>query len=97
MLVLTRKHLEKIIIDGGIEIQILEVKGKQVRVGINAPPHIKIHREEVLNRINKEKGDFNGNGDDHFLEQILWQNDQGDPGSMRNDYFNSEGSYDELD
>jgi hypothetical protein len=27
----------------------------------------------------------------------LWQNDQGDPGSMRNDYFNSEGSYDELD
>lgn len=52
MLVLTRSVGERLFIqDGEIKIQILEVKGNQVRIGIEAPKSIAIHREEVFNRI----------------------------------------------
>lgn len=47
MLVLTRRIGEAILIDGGIRISIVAMRGKQVRVGIEAPPTINIHREEV--------------------------------------------------
>ena len=48
MLVLTRKAGETINIDGGIKIQIVQVRGKQVRVGIEAPKDKKVHRGELL-------------------------------------------------
>lgn len=52
MLVLTRSIGERLFIqDGEIKIQVLEVKGNQVRIGIEAPKYITIHREEVFNRI----------------------------------------------
>ena len=52
MLVLTRSIGERLFIqDGEIKIQVLEVKGNQVRIGIEAPKDIAIHREEVFNRI----------------------------------------------
>lgn len=52
MLVLTRSIGERLFIqDGAIKIQVLEVKGNQVRIGIEAPKDITIHREEVFNRI----------------------------------------------
>lgn len=52
MLVLTRSIGERLFIqDGEIKIQVLEVKGNQVRIGIEAPKNITIHREEVFNRI----------------------------------------------
>ena len=52
MLVLTRSVGERLFIqDGAIKIQVLEVKGNQVRIGIEAPKDIAIHREEVFNRI----------------------------------------------
>ena len=52
MLVLTRSVGERLFIqDGEIKIQVLEVKGNQVRIGIEAPKDIAIHREEVFNRI----------------------------------------------
>ena len=52
MLVLTRSIGERLFIqDGTIRIQVLEVKGNQVRIGIEAPKDIAIHREEVFNRI----------------------------------------------
>lgn len=62
MLVLTRSIGERLFIqDGEIKIQVLEVKGNQVRIGIEAPKHIAIHREEVFNRIqtveNEEKAE----------------------------------------
>lgn len=47
MLVLTRKPNETIIIDGGIEITVLEVTGNKVRLGIKAPPAVKILRQEL--------------------------------------------------
>jgi len=47
MLVLTRKSGEKIVIDGGIEITVLEVRGNQVRLGIEAPQGVLVLREEL--------------------------------------------------
>ena len=54
MLVLTRKVGEKIQIGDHITILIMEVKGKQVRLGIEAPPDVKVHREEIYQRIQEE-------------------------------------------
>lgn len=58
MLVLTRSVGERLFIqDGVIKIQVLEVKGNQVRIGIEAPKDIAIHREEVFDRIKTEGTD----------------------------------------
>lgn len=55
MLVLTRSVGERLIIkDGEIRLNVLEVKGNQVRIGIDAPKHISVHREEIYNRIKAE-------------------------------------------
>lgn len=54
MLVLTRKAGEKIQIGDDISILIMEIKGKQVRLGIEAPSDIKVHREEIYQRIKEE-------------------------------------------
>ncbi len=58
MLVLTRSVGERLFIqDGVIKIQVLEVKGNQVRIGIEAPKDIAIHREEVFDRIKTESNE----------------------------------------
>ncbi len=60
MLVLTRKLGESIAIDDHIRIRVVQIKGKQVRLGIEAPKETKIHREEVYLAIqdtNKESVD----------------------------------------
>lgn len=54
MLILTRKLGEAIKIGDQITIHFLEVKGKQVRIGIEAPPHIVIHRQEIYESIRQE-------------------------------------------
>ena len=57
MLALSRKANESIIIGNDIEITILEIKGEQVKIGINAPKSIPVYREEVYKQIkesNKE-------------------------------------------
>ncbi len=51
MLVLTRKLGESIAIDDHIKIVVVQIKGKQVRLGIQAPKETKIHREEVYTAI----------------------------------------------
>ena len=51
MLVLTRKLGESIAIDDHIKIRVVQIKGKQVRLGIEAPKDTKIHREEVYAAI----------------------------------------------
>ncbi len=55
MLILTRKVGEKLIIDDNIEVVILEIKGNQIRVGIEAPKEISIFREEVYEKIQAEQ------------------------------------------
>ncbi len=60
MLVLTRKLGESIAIDDHIRIRVVQIKGKQVRLGIEAPKETKIHREEVYLAIqdqNKESAE----------------------------------------
>ncbi len=54
MLILTRKAGQSIRIGDDIEISVLEVKGRQARIGIKAPGGTPIHREEVFQRIKKE-------------------------------------------
>ena len=54
MLILTRKLGEVINIGDVIKIQVLEIKGKQVRLGIEAPQDMSIHREEVYIKIQHE-------------------------------------------
>lgn len=54
MLVLSRKKSESIIIDGKIEIKIIEAEDGRVRIGIEAPREIEIHRKEVFDIIKAE-------------------------------------------
>ena len=55
MLVLNRKKNERIIIDNGlVKITIVDIRGDKVRVGIDAPEEISIHREEVFDEIKRE-------------------------------------------
>jgi carbon storage regulator len=54
MLVLTRKLGESIAIDDHIKIRVVQIKGKQVRLGIEAPKDTKIHREEVYVAIQNQ-------------------------------------------
>ena len=54
MLVLTRKLGESIAIDDHIKIRVVQIKGKQVRIGIEAPKDTKIHREEVYMAIQEQ-------------------------------------------
>ena len=54
MLILTRKLGEKIAIGDDITITLIEIKGTQVKLGIEAPKHIEIHRQEVYERIRQE-------------------------------------------
>ena len=55
MLILTRRIGEKLIIDDSIEVMVLGVKGSQVRLGINAPQQVSVHREEIHRKIEQEK------------------------------------------
>jgi carbon storage regulator len=57
MLVLSRKPGQSIIIDGHIRITITQVRGESVRLGIEAPPEVRIHREEVQKRIDEFHAD----------------------------------------
>lgn len=54
MLVLTRKVGESIMIGDGIEVKIIGIDGDQVKLGIEAPRHIKVHRQEIFETIQEE-------------------------------------------
>lgn len=55
MLVLSRKKNESIVIDGNIVVTIIEVRGDKVRLGIEAPREVPIHRSEVFDAIQSER------------------------------------------
>lgn len=73
MLVLTRKLGESIAIDDHIKIMVVQIKGKQVRLGIQAPKETKIHRQEVYESIqtsNKEAADSSPQSVSHMADLI---------------------------
>lgn len=55
MLILTRRIGETLNIGDDIQVTVLGVKGNQVRLGVNAPKTVPVHREEIYQRIKKEK------------------------------------------
>jgi carbon storage regulator len=66
MLILTRRVGEKLVIGEKLEIgenitiTVLGVKGNQIRIGIDAPPEVQVHREEIFQRILKEREEMEG-------------------------------------
>ncbi|MBU9711761.1 carbon storage regulator CsrA [Evansella tamaricis] len=70
MLVLTRKWNESIKIGDDIEVTILGVEGDQVKLGINAPRNIDIHRKEIYLAIQQENSEAAAKGSLDLLKQL---------------------------
>ena len=79
MLILTRSAGETLMIGDDVSITVLGVKGNQVRIGVNAPKHVSVHREEIYQRIQREKSgqpadaaadDYSDDEDDNFGNKI---------------------------
>jgi carbon storage regulator len=71
MLILTRRTGETVMIGNDVTLTVLGVKGNQVRIGINAPKSVPVHREEIYERIKRElQGDVDGNVDGNVQPDV---------------------------
>ena len=75
MLILTRRIGESLMIGDDVNVTVLRIKGNQVRIGVNAPKEIAVHREEIYKRIQMEKEEGSvdssrGNHDQDDTHQI---------------------------
>ena len=73
MLILTRRVGETVMIGTEVTVTVLGVKGNQVRLGINAPKDVAVHREEIFERIKAEQdggpaSGTNGSGHSHYAQ-----------------------------
>ena len=65
MLILTRRVGETVVIGEDITVTVLGVKGNQVRLGVNAPREVTVHREEIFERIKREESGEGPEQDEH--------------------------------
>lgn len=81
MLVLSRQRNESIIIGDDIEITVVDIRGDKIRLGINAPPHIPVHRKEVYEAMKREgrgKATEPGVGKSSSVVSLAGRNRHGD-------------------
>jgi carbon storage regulator len=64
MLILTRRVGETVMIGEDVTVTVLGVKGNQVRIGVNAPRNVAVHREEIFERIKREEAGDSPDGED---------------------------------
>ena len=69
MLILTRRVGETLMIGDDVTVTVLGVKGNQVRIGVNAPRDISVHREEIYERIKAEQAEGNFDSDASNVEE----------------------------
>jgi carbon storage regulator len=62
MLILTRRVGETLMIGEEVSVTVLGIKGNQVRIGVNAPKDVSVHREEIYERIQREKQESGNQG-----------------------------------
>lgn len=63
MLILTRRVGESLMIGDEVNVTVLGIRGNQVRIGVDAPKDVAVHREEIYDRIQQEKTDDNSTSD----------------------------------
>lgn len=68
MLILTRRISESVIIGDEVKVTVLGVKGNQVRLGIDAPKTVSVHREEIYQRIQQEKQGDEGSSNSEEID-----------------------------
>ena len=70
MLVLSRKKNESIVINDNVIVTVIDVRGDKVRIGIEAPRDVSVHRQEVLQAILKEKLNFSSDRSEESIDAV---------------------------